>query len=479
LWATRAMAATSEGHWMPGQVGRFPIPYWANTSLHDLLELAAEKLQTTAYASEKRLILTNERTQYIKSNRKTEMNSNDLMDVSSLNCPAICGDPNSFLIFGGVSDPGRENDASADFSTFLGRWEGYDYSPPVKKDIRIVLFIQKIDESGGEGLIWYGANLQYPDGVKRFRFRTIRKERTAIAFDLFNHSFRLTFDGAHNCLVGNQIKLTRDRTFCIYEDYPAHLESKRIYARRYLNTSLNSYGQGYLLYLPQSYGERPDEEWPLLIFFCGTADRGGNVFLLAKASPFMYIREKEDLPCIIVAPMLGVSSGFRSFPGIYMEGVFNEVISNYRVDRSRIYVTGLSMGGEAAYRFALLQPDRFAALVVLCGFLANRTTGRLYDEFYREAKEIEHIPLKALENTPVRVIHGENDTVVPRALAERTVDELRAAAVDVEFAILRDHDHDVWTDTYSDRNFYDWLFRHKRPSGSPEHLSALKDKSDG
>ena len=81
------------------------------------------------------------------------------------------------------------------------------------------------------------------------------------------------------------------------------------------------YGQGYLLYLPEGYEANPKQTWPLIIFLHGSGDRGDNLFLLAKASPFMMIREKGPLPFIIVAPLLSTSQYYASFPENYMDGV--------------------------------------------------------------------------------------------------------------------------------------------------------------
>jgi predicted peptidase len=79
---------------------------------------------------------------------------------------------------------------------------------------------------------------------------------------------------------------------------------------------LERYGKGYLLYLPESYEIDSSKTWPLIFFLHGYGDRGDNLLLLAKASPFMYIREKGSLPCIIGAPVL--SEDYQSFPDDYI-----------------------------------------------------------------------------------------------------------------------------------------------------------------
>ena len=172
----------------------------------------------------------------------------------------------------------------------------------------------------------------------------------------------------------------------------------------------------------------------------------------------MMIREKGPLPFIIAAPVLTTSQDYASFPEAYMDGVLAEVQNNYRVDQKRIYVTGLSMGGEATYRFALHQPNTFAAIAPLAGFDA-----RYYPAAAQQGFVTSTVPLERIKDLPVWAIHGADDIVVPLAADQSTVDALKKAGVNVRFSILENHDHDVWTDTYSDPKFYDWLLQYHRP----------------
>ena len=115
------------------------------------------------------------------------------------------------------------------------------------------------------------------------------------------------------------------------------------------------------------------------------------------------------------------------------------------MDRKRIYATGLSMGGEATYRLALRQPGTFAAIAPLSAFLNP-------------------VPdMSVIKDLPVWAIHGADDAVVPLTIGRKPVDALKRVGGDVRFSVLAGHDHDVWTDTYLDPEFYDWLLSHTRP----------------
>jgi dipeptidyl aminopeptidase/acylaminoacyl peptidase len=63
----------------------------------------------------------------------------------------------------------------------------------------------------------------------------------------------------------------------------------------------------------------------------------------------------------------------------------------------------------------------------------------------------------------VWAIHGADDAVISLAVGQRPMEALKQAGGNVRLTILENHDHDVWTDTYSDPAFYDWLLEHEKP----------------
>jgi predicted esterase len=376
---------------------------------------------------------------------------------------SVGGDANQYLILGNVPVSKLAADLPAELAVFLGRWEGYYYGPPVKKDRKLVLVIQEITTQGGKAVGWSGTNLQYPDAVGDIQFRVVAGDTPSIQFQIIwpggnKEIDTYTYDRDRDVIRGwaklsandstsGPFELSRDRSFYVYKDYAQYLAGKHIYSKPYQNSQLQHYGQGYLLYLPEGYEDHPEKTWPLIFFLHGYGDRGDNTFLLAKASPFMYIREKGPLPFIIAAPLLNAFEGYSSFPGTYLDGALAEIQANYRVDAKRIYLTGLSMGGEATYRFAVVQPETFAAIAPLSAYVDSDT----------------YSMLGRIKAVPVWAIHGAEDTVIPLARAQEPVDALKTAGGNIRFTVLEGHDHDTWTDTYSDPAFYDWLLQHARP----------------
>jgi len=376
---------------------------------------------------------------------------------------AVNGDANPYLILGNVPVAKPAADLPPELVVFLGRWEGYSYAPPVKKDRKVVLVIQEITVREGRAVGWSGTNLQYPDRAGEVHFRVVPGDVPSLEFQVIGPDGSREIDtytydrdkgllrgwvkSPANNLTYGPIEFKRDQFFYIYKDYTRYLTDKRIYSKNYHTSELQHYGQGYLIYLPEGYEDHPEKTWPLIFFLHGYGDRGDNVNVLAKASPFMFIREKGPLPFIIAAPLLNSFGGYSSFPEDYMEGVLAEIQKDYRVDAKRIYATGLSMGGEATYRLAVHQPETFAAIAPLSAYVDSET----------------YAGLGRIKELPVWAIHGADDTVVPLAKAQQPVNALKAAGNKIRFTVLPGHDHDVWTDTYSDPAFFDWLLQHQRP----------------
>jgi predicted esterase len=373
----------------------------------------------------------------------------------------VDGDGNKALLFGNIAVQPPAADLPEELSSLLGRWEGYNFGPPIKKDTKVVMVISEITPTDGTAYAWSGSNFQFMDLASKYHFRVVRGEKTTIQCQSSagggqSSVISFTYDAGQDQLTGwvgapgeagsfGPMVLTRAETFFVYKDYPRYLESLGVTVHDYQNTVLTLYGRGYMLYLPEGYEENPDRDWPLIFFLHGSGDRGDNPYLLAKASPFMYIREQGPLEAIIAAPLFK-SSPDPAFPMGYLDGALEEIRSEYRVDAQRIYLTGLSLGGQATWRFALHQPETFAAAAPLCAFLPDSNLPEM----------------DAIKKLPVWAIHGADDTVIPPESGLKPVEALKAAGGNVKWSLLPDHDHDVWTDTYSDPAFYDWLLQNHR-----------------
>lgn len=208
----------------------------------------------------------------------------------------------------------------------------------------------------------------------------------------------------------------------------------------------------YLLFLPRGYGEEPGKQWPLIIFLHGIGERADaleDLELLKSGGLPKVVEQQADFPFIVVSPQCPMDS-YWTFHLDDLDALLDETVATYAVDTSRIYLTGLSMGGSGTWLLALQHPKRFAAIVPIAGF---------YDY------ESDAIPANIcdLKDVPVWVFHGAQDTVVLPSRSEALVNALQACGGSVQFTLYPDAEHDSWTETYSNPELYTWLLQQENP----------------
>lgn len=121
----------------------------------------------------------------------------------------------------------------------------------------------------------------------------------------------------------------------------------------------------YLLYLPDGYGDK-DKKWPLIMYLHGAGERGDNLDAIkCNGLPDMVSFMKKH-KFILVAPQCPKNEWWNNKLGTLI-GLLDEIESNYDVDKDKVYVTGISMGGFGSWSLASFYPQRFAAVVPICG----------------------------------------------------------------------------------------------------------------
>lgn len=198
----------------------------------------------------------------------------------------------------------------------------------------------------------------------------------------------------------------------------------------------------YLLSLPEGYDANAEKKWPLMVFLHGSGERGNTLSRVAKHGPPKRVAEGESFPFVLVSPQCPQDSWWSEEPILEL---ITYIESKYHIDSDRIYLTGLSMGGYGTWDLAARAPDRFAAIVPICG-------GGIP---YR---------MRRLVHMPIWVFHGGKDSTVPLQESERLVDALKKAGnVQTKFTIYPEANHDSWTEAYSDPELYKWLLSQSRP----------------
>ena len=201
------------------------------------------------------------------------------------------------------------------------------------------------------------------------------------------------------------------------------------------------YSYNYLKYLPKNYDGKT--KFPLLLFLHGAGERGSNLEKVAVHGPPKLIKQGKQFPFIVISPQC--PKGSRWDPDA-LNAMLDQIIKSHAVDETRIYCTGLSMGGFGTWALGSSNPNRFAAFAPICGGGVDRTAFVSFE----------------MAKKPVWVFHGDADSVVPLKESERMVKALKRRGGKPKFTVYKGVNHDSWTETYNNPKLYEWFLSHKK-----------------
>jgi predicted esterase len=196
----------------------------------------------------------------------------------------------------------------------------------------------------------------------------------------------------------------------------------------------------YLIYLPQEYKNDTAKQWPLMVFLHGSGESGSDIQKVKANGPPKLIEQGRQYPFIVISPQAPLNEGWE--PQVIIR-LIREIQNKYKVDKDRIYLTGLSMGGFGTWAIAIKFPWVFAAIAPVCG----------------GGDSTEVMKLKRL---PVWCFHGAKDNVVKPEESYRMINALKKFNPDVKLTIYPEANHDSWTPTYNNDSLYTWLLAQKR-----------------
>ncbi len=201
------------------------------------------------------------------------------------------------------------------------------------------------------------------------------------------------------------------------------------------------------------------QSYPLLLFLHGAGERGADNArqLLHGVGAFATAENRRKYPCFVVAPQCPVdrrwvevdwglpSHTMPKKPSLPLSLAFeltDKLAAELPVDRRRLYITGLSMGGYGTWDAIVRRPQYFAAALPICGGGDTAQAPKLKD-------------------LPIWAFHGDRD---PKVLPRRTtdmIDAIRQAGGTPKMTIYAGVEHDSWDPTYADPAVLDWLFAQK------------------
>lgn len=194
----------------------------------------------------------------------------------------------------------------------------------------------------------------------------------------------------------------------------------------------------YLLHVPEDYDKDPNKKWPIIFYLHGRHASGKNLQSLNRYGLPYYILKGKKMDFIVVSPQCPWGRNWASED--WFNPVFDEVAAKLRVDDSRIYLIGMSMGGFGTWEIAHRMPDRFAAIAPMCGGADVRWA-------------------EALSKIPTWVFHGTADRDIPISRSEVMVKALEKLNAEIKFSRLVGQGHDI-SKQFNDDNLYAWLLEH-------------------
>ena len=200
----------------------------------------------------------------------------------------------------------------------------------------------------------------------------------------------------------------------------------------------------YYLYYPENYDANEDEKFPLLLFLHGGGESGDSLATIKRNGPPKLITSGKKFPFLILAPQNPHRKKWWDTKALIQ--LLDTIVVNNRVDDKRIYLTGLSRGGGAAWEMAVQYPEKFAAMAVVCGMTP--------------------LPYAAwIDKTmPMWVFHGEEDKSIPISESETMVAKLKSMGYNVKFTRYPGVGHDSWIPAYNTKGLYEWFMQQKKPS---------------
>ena len=221
----------------------------------------------------------------------------------------------------------------------------------------------------------------------------------------------------------------------------------------------------YRILYPENYDRA--KKYPLVLFLHGAGERGDDneKQLVHGSKLFLDEENRKKFPAIVIFPQCPfnsfwaaikvdttvkprmISFDYKSeanWPLLAANELVQKVTSEEAVDRRRIYVAGLSMGGMGTFEIVYRNPKMYAAALPICGGadLNNYTTWT--------------------GKTPFWIFHGDADPVVPVKFSRDANEKLKSIKADVKYTEYPGVNHNSWDNTFAEPDFLKWMFQQKQ-----------------
>lgn len=217
----------------------------------------------------------------------------------------------------------------------------------------------------------------------------------------------------------------------------------------------------YRIMMPKDFDD--SKQYPIILFLHGAGERGSDnkAQLVHGSKLFASEENREKFSAIVIFPQCSKNSYWanakvdRSTKPIRLEFPLNieptkplklvmqlmdEISSKPYVDKNKIYIGGLSMGGMGTFEMVYRKPRFFAAAISICG-AGNPEATKVY-----------------AKTTPFWVFHGANDDVVNPLSSVNMVEGILKNGGKPNFTLYAKDNHNSWDSTFAEPELLPWLF---------------------
>ncbi len=233
----------------------------------------------------------------------------------------------------------------------------------------------------------------------------------------------------------------------------------------FLNRSVVVGGNAYRyqIFVPASY--TAGVRWPALLALHGAGERGSDGFRQTQVGLASAIRwTPERFPCIVVFPQAPADSSWLGEPATAALAALDAAESEFSIDPDRVTLTGLSMGGYGVWHLAFIAPERFAAIVPVCGGIVpsvHTTSVHLAPEAIGQADPYTHVAQR-IAKIPAWIFHGADDPIIPVTESQRMAAALKAVGGEPHYTEYPGVGHGSWDQAYGDENLWKWVLAQRR-----------------
>jgi len=196
----------------------------------------------------------------------------------------------------------------------------------------------------------------------------------------------------------------------------------------------------YVLFVPHDY--KGDKAYPLILFLHGSGETGtdGKKPAAVGLGPAIKKQEKE-FPFIAVFPQSQKRTWHADSDDAKRAlAILSAVQKEYKVDPKRVYLTGLSMGGYGTWSLAAKYPEKWAAIVPVCG-----------GGDPAQAEKIKGLPCWCF--------HGDEDKAVKVERSREMIEALKKAGAQPKYTEYPGVGHNSWDRAYGTKELYEWLLQ--------------------